>query len=86
MPRTITVNQKHIDTGVRYNCSQCPIALAIKEALPNEKFVEVYCWTAKVGRKSLGLPFAASEFIKHFDHNPDKAIRPVAPVSFELDI
>lgn len=78
----IKVTQKHIDEGLRWNCSYCPIALAIKELL-KVAVVSVNARTVyfPFDIKSEKLPLNISTFIKRFD-----AGCIVYPIEFELEI
>jgi hypothetical protein len=82
----ITLEQKHIEQGIRNNPRQCPIALAINERLDG--------YFASVGPFDLVLIPASKKF-NRFCRNPlefkafmnlfDKG-QPVEPFTFDLDI
>ena len=74
----ITVTQEHIKIGVPYSKWECPVALAVSQALGP-------CW---VGVDRIGLlkqdrcyplPTLARDWIHAFDHG-----RPVEPFSFDV--
>ena len=77
----IKVTQEHIDSGVRGDCSKCPIALAISEQVNNRVGV------SKGGiiipylyETFLETPPLAREFIEKFD-----AGKEVEPFVFNLE-
>jgi len=82
---TITVTAQHIARGERYSWVCCPVALAIRDALPDVSVVRV----RGGGRLTLGdtprlvtlaLPGAAVNFIRDFDDGPGGE-----PFTFDLD-
>lgn len=85
---TITVTAEHIAEGVPGECTECPIALAIAEAIPELREVAVYTdhvgiWTDyPPGRTFIEvvLPEKAAAFIKAYDGTMDGE-----PFSFDLD-
>ena len=85
----IQVTEKHIKNGEPRSCEFCPIALAIKEVLGENVFVNN---NFEVNWRSLDaiidgdlfchtLPKEASQFIDMFDDNSK-----VRPLEFELDL
>lgn len=68
----VKVEQKHINLGLRGNCSSCPIALAIKE-INQSKFVSIGYKDASIyflerdDTYTFDLPRAARRFINRFD-------------------
>ena len=80
----IRVTQEHIDKGVRDDCRQCPVALAIQEA--TKSIVDVlpmYCQFTYISDwpgKAVNLPIEVTEFIKGFDSEGFGL-----PFTFELD-
>lgn len=83
---TIHVTQDDIDNGVACNTGLCPIAHAIRRAVPGSYW---YVGSVEVFHRDLNgcrcdemdLPVPACEFISAFDEG-----RPVNPFSFELEI
>ena len=81
----ISVTAGHIAAGERDNCEECPIALAIMEAIPGACCVYVGYPTATIGMADGGkteveLPDDALAFIWDFDNR-----QTVKPFTFELD-
>lgn len=85
---TITVTADHIAEGIPGECTECPIALAIVEALPELTEVAVYTdrigiWTERppgLGFIEVVLPAEAAAFIEAYDGTMD-----AQPFTFELD-
>jgi len=80
----IKVEQKHIDNGIREMCGLCPIALAIREVVPDKSIRVRWTWVDvcdKAEDRMVTLPKSATAFIYAFDEN-----KPVAPFEFELAI
>jgi len=79
----ITVTAEDIASGRRGEPSLCPIATAIRRAIPgsdpwvNYTFVDFY----EPARPSARLPFAAQEFISGFDRGFGGH-----PFDFDLDL
>lgn len=80
----IKVTEKHIANGLRDDCTNCAVALAMKEALP--KFNQIYVGTRGATGHSRGwiafhkpLPEEVTEFIISFDRGES-----VEPFEFEL--
>ena len=69
----VTVTQDHIDNGEALNDMYCPIALAIKDQLPDAKWVSVgpmdaaVCLDVEKDPVSYILPDVAADFIMSFD-------------------
>ena len=81
----ITVTMQHIAAGVRDNCEQCPVALAIMKAFPDACCVAVGPDTCTIetpggGKADVELPESALRFIWDFD---DGAA--VQPFTFTVD-
>ena len=75
----INVTQEHIKKGNRSLCTECPIALAINEALSiNHAWVGME--EIRIDNWDTRLPDEADIFISAFDRNV-----PVEPFSLELD-
>lgn len=66
---TITVTQEHIAKGLPQRCQFCPIALAMKDALPGCETIRVFGTSATDGEKVWKLPPLAQDFIKTFDRH-----------------
>jgi hypothetical protein len=85
---TVDVTDDHIVRGLPSTCTSCPIALAILDAgqrigLPFVDGVPVAVYgddvqlTLKVSRDYVGLlPWAARNFIHHFDHGEPGLVGP----------
>jgi hypothetical protein len=81
---TITVTAEHIAKGVPESCRHCPVALAIKDALPGIELIAVDDTRVHLGGAAcdvkIDLPPAAQHFIEAFDCDD-----PVEPFSFTVD-
>lgn len=77
----IRVEQRHIDNGVRGNCRECMVALALRDLLPRVWYVSVDCDLITIGGRSYDMPEGVHSRVAAFDEG-----RPVAPFSFELPI
>ena len=81
---TINVTAEHIAKGKRRDCQSCPVALAIRDALPDVGVVKVGSEGLVLGNiphlVELDLPKAVADFIWYFD---DSGL--VKPFAFELD-
>ena len=81
----IKVTQKNIDKGYRGSCDTCPLALALKEAIPTARLVSVGTESIGFTRegqsrwKIIKLPPQARFFVDDFD-----AGKPVKPFEFDL--
>lgn len=81
-PLTIHVTQEDIDRGIRRNCGECPIALAIKRAGAVSVDAEhgvISLGDAEHNRFRFHTPSDASKFMADFD----KCL-PVTPFTFTL--
>jgi len=87
----IEVTEQHIKDGRVGSCTQCPIALAVKEQVKcgEEQYVAVrffsatICYNTKEGSRRFdkyALPDSAYYFIKRFDYGGD-----VKPFTFEME-
>ncbi|WP_420431480.1 hypothetical protein [Candidatus Poriferisocius sp.] len=67
----IEVTQDHIDTGLRRNCHQCPVALAISDVFPGSRVnvggVDVDIVQPDFTEIYFCLPEKVEYFIMHFD-------------------
>ena len=83
----IEVTQEDIDAGEADNCTECPVALAIRRACSGMALVHYD--EVMLGQEWYPLPPEAREFILAFDlvHLlPDFADdRPPAPFAFEIE-
>lgn len=81
---TVSVTQKHIDRGRFCNCTCCPIALAIADALPGADVSvglhEVIMYTEPWHHAY--LPHEARQFINDFDQGGRGAAK---PLTFKLE-
>lgn len=84
----LNVNEKCIANGQPQDGSSCPIALALHEAVPEAKYIDVDGQVATFkledGWYRKYLPIMAEEFIANFDARKD--VEPFeAEWEFELD-
>lgn len=80
-PVHVSVTQDDIDMGETHSCLNCPIALAMKRALPlDATFVHVRATYVSTDWHNAPLPACAVEFIKKFDFGRAK----VEPFEFNL--
>jgi hypothetical protein len=82
----IAVTADHIARGIPKDPRTCPVALAIRSALPSMKYISVVFSTAFLLRDSMReyeafLPEEVVIFVDDFDNG-----LPVFPFEFELDI
>jgi len=77
----ISVTQDHIDRGYRKSSTECPVALAIKEAITVPAVV-VGRYEIKLHAKSIGFlpPRSVQRFIRRLDSR-----HAVKPFKFRLD-
>ena len=93
----IHVTQDHINDGLPDNCSKCPIALAVSDALKARavpffnlavRAEEVVVWTGENNPRQINasLPDNAQNFIEEFDSwDPtEEGLPDVAPFEFEI--
>ena len=77
----INVTQDHIRFGGLCSCHFCPIALAIKDALPDSIVtVQIYCTFINGVRIDFSQNTEVTNFISDFDNSIQ-----VEPFSFDLD-
>ena len=80
----INVTAQHIAKGKRHSWVCCPVALAIRDALPDVSVVRVHHEHLTLGDifrlVTLALPGAAVNFIRDFDGGPGGE-----PFTFDLD-
>ena len=75
----INVTQDHIDNGVKDNCKQCPVALAIIEQYPDSKMVKVFPDYIKIDTNYYNVQESLSDFVFDFDmEEPEKPFAFVA--------
>lgn len=82
----ISVTQDHINNGARLHCSECPIALAALDVLPEDSQVSVFptlrvYFPGYVRGTPYELPETALTFIETFDFGA-----PVSPFTFEAKL
>jgi len=77
----VKVTQEDIDSGLKSNCCECPIALAMKRisSMPSVGRLYASCSVNSVRYWGV-LPLAAKEFIHLFDDG-----FPVKPFEFEIN-
>ena len=80
----INVNEHHISTGTKNNCYKCPIALAIRDMMENDEFVECGKSFIFIDKVHYDLLKEVSDFIRNFDREVPKE-ELIKPFSFELD-
>lgn len=76
----ISVLQKHIDKGTRFDSLFCPISLAIVDQLNVDCFVSINYANFRKQNKRIELPLIAKKFILSYDTK-----EMVFPFEFELD-
>jgi len=86
----INVTQQHIDKGIPRSACECPVALAINEAIGNGYSsvspIAIYIWPNNVfgeDEKRYTTPIEVAYFIHWFDANGHPTPK---PFSFELEI
>lgn len=81
----IEVNQDDIDNGKKCNSNYCPIACAVRRAIPNSEYISMSAWGLRINNKYVMLDDETDEklanFVLHFD-----AGNKVEPIKFELEI
>lgn len=81
----VKVTQEDIEKGIPEHCGKCPIARAIRRAMPDAISVGVGSigveWFDKSGFRVAELPQQAQQFIYYFDFG-----EPVQPFEFDLEI
>lgn len=75
----IEVTHADIQNGKPQNCYDCPIALAVKRALPGRE-IEVHTAHISIDDGHASLPKEAMDWIENYD-KPDGS---VMPFSFEI--
>lgn len=89
----ITVTQDDIDNGAQCNCTDCPIALAVRRATGGcgvqvgQRWVDIYDttdrWPVSAAAGSYSLPQSAQIFVETFDDD-EGGPAAVEPFAFEL--
>jgi hypothetical protein len=85
-----TITEEIYKRGVRAQCGNCPVAIAIKESIPNLAKCEVDFdnillgfWEGKtIKEKFIKTPWDVSDFVLKFDG----AVEIMLPYYFELSI
>lgn len=77
-PMKVSVEQKHIDAGTPDDGVHCAIALAVREMVDPDTYVEVDTDGMIVGYERFSIPDVAQRFIERFDKK-----MPVEPITFE---
>ena len=75
----IKVTQEHIERGVVKDCDVCPVALAMQEAMEDDK-VRVFSTYIETSEGNYITPESVGDFIDNFDEG-----LPVKPFEFELE-
>ncbi len=83
MKKTIEVTQEMIDEGDKGMCQNCPIALALNQALFVNDISVLRTRFYRVRNVDCvgNLPFEAQNFIEDFDRD-----KKVSPFSFEVEV
>jgi hypothetical protein len=76
----VEVKQKHIDEGIRSDCFDCPIALAMLEATGKQWRVEE--WIMRHGEDWVEMPENVSRFVHAFDRHDYE----VQPFAFDIEL
>ena len=79
MIHTIEVKQEHINKGIRYQCYECPVALALRDSGFN--YVHVSYFSVRVNEEYVPLPKVVQSKIIGFD-----AGEPVSPFAFQIEL
>jgi hypothetical protein len=73
VPLTLDITQRLIDTGIKEDCGNCPIALAAKEAMPGaigvragRKYITFFA-QSRGTQFGILLPPTGQEFVQAFD-------------------
>ena len=82
----INVTAEHIAHGVRKVCDKCPVALAIKEAIPAATYVMAGTGVIDITLNKVFKSYEAPESVREFIVNFDRGIKPHLPFSFELPL
>jgi hypothetical protein len=81
---TVHVTRAHIDAGCHEDCRLCPVALAVREALPGaEVYADYYC--LRVNDLCYRVPEAVRDFMMDFDSR-ERSRRWLRPFAFELEL
>lgn len=73
---SVSVTDEHISKGRIAKCRECPIALAVRDALDRDDVRVSFCF-ARVGDETYTLPGAVRRFIDRFDNEgPRGKFRP----------
>lgn len=75
----VILTEYHINSGRVDSGDECPVALAIKDALPDVDYLCVQGKFVKIDHWCYVLPTCAMRFILNYD-----LYLPVYPISFEL--
>ena len=87
---TVRVTEEHIAAGIQEDCTRCPVALAIRDAVPGYFSVMVFNeevrlakYAARGGMLStrVATPVGVKDWIYAFDRR-----LVVAPITFELEL
>jgi hypothetical protein len=95
MKRRIVVDNSHIRRGNCGNAESCPIALAMKDVLPEDYYVSVDRYSMSIiqliegkpgGFRVYTLPKAAQNFVKDFDRASNTAKKDDLPAAFAFTL
>ena len=75
----IKVEQHHIDLGIRAESHSCMVALAIREALPEARVVEVTSFVNINRKDEYKLPYFVSQRIDEYDRG-----HKILPFEFDM--
>lgn len=77
----ISIAAKHIKRGLRKSSSQCPVALAMREATGKNWLVGALVARLVEEQPDIPLPEKAKDWIAHWDAGKKRR-----PFSFEMDL
>lgn len=82
----IHVTKEDIRNGVRANCNECPVALAIKRRIKPELYVEVRASGIDIGDVHIVNCISTYGFISGFDNCPQEYRDMLKPIRFMIEI
>jgi hypothetical protein len=78
----VNVTQEHINAGERYDCRNCPVALALREATGRDWYVAPFsALSYNPTWDCIRLEQRIRDFVTDFDNSKD-----VQPITFEFPI
>ena len=76
----VSVTKKHIEMGIRGSFDHCPVALAVKDALPGEYIIALITFL-QIGRTQINCSNYITLWIRSFDQG-----NPMHPFKFTIDL